>query len=612
MTSQRQVRQNQYDHILPFIQEAADEFYGGNLDRGFRHWTFATIFVGHEIGDNEIKDFTAIDGSDDFEIDGYFIPESDDDSVVHLFQSKHRQPSTTLGPAELAKFLQAPNRILNANEVASSRNEETKALHDRLIEKLQDSSAPCTINLVWATSGTLSQPARRNAGENSSRVMTFEIDGNPIDVTVSLDCWDLSDLHSHHLTLQESDDRNAKCDHEFHLEPGSFHQTQTDAEYRTLSMTVPVEQIISAFARHSYRIFRDNPRGPLGNKVNTSIKRTLLDETERKRFHLLNNGITATCYSWRLNGNRLVVQDFQVINGCQTTVTLWNARAVIRNDPRVLITVKLTECPYGFGPTIARTTNSQAALRAEDFISNEAVQIRLQREFSRMNPPWFYQIKQGQWSKILSQSERESYREGYRIFRQLNNKDVAQAVVSFAGFPGEAKDKIRDFFNKKIVPSNAKESAFSYDQIYNEHLSADQLMLPALIQRRVVQQVSREKANDEWLDYARFHIIWLIGNVLRRQYGLESVHLFPKDRAATLSERIEEWFPDIYDIAVNTIQSTLDEARQKLTEEPDGQGKFTGYREFFRTASNYRFMESRLRNELRYAARSDRLVSLPE
>ena len=611
MTSQRQIRQDNYDRVLPFIEEAADEYYGSNLDRGFRHWAFATIFaVGHDISGNEIVDYTAIDGSDDFEIDGYFIPESDDDSVVHLFQSKRRQPSTTMGTSELSKFLQAPNRILNANEVAASRNEETKALHDRLMELLRTRSVAYSINLVWATSGALSPSARRYVQENGSKTITVNVNGNPVELSISLECWDLSDLYSHHVTQQESDDIT-KCDVEFQLEPDTYHQTQTDAEYRTLSMTVPVKQIIDVFARHSYKIFRLNPRGPLGNKVNTSIKRTLLDGTDRKRFHLLNNGITAICDSWKLDDYKLFVQDFQIINGCQTTVTLWDARAAIQADPNVLITVKLTECPSHFALTIARTTNSQTALRAEDFTSNEEVQIRLQQEFSRMNPPWFYQVKRGEWSKILSRTDRESYREGHRVFRQLNSKDVAQAVVSFAGFPGEAKDKIRSFLNKEMVSSNAKEAEFSYDQIYTENVSAAQLLLPALIQRKVIQQVNRDKENDDWLDYARFHIIWLIGSILRRQYGLESTHLFPTNRASTLSVQIDEWFADLYDVAVNTIQSALDEAVRKASEEPEAQGRFTGYREFFRTATNYRFMETRLRNELRYAARSNRLANLP-
>ena len=593
MTSQRQIRQDQYDRILPFIEEVANEYYGGNPDRAFRHWAFSTIFsVGHDIGGNDVVDYTAIDGSDDFEIDGYFIPESEDDSVVHLFQSKHRQPSVTMGPGELAKFLQAPNRILSANEVAASRNEETKALHDRLMEMLGARSPACSINLVWATSGILSTTARRNAEENKSKTVNVEINGNSVEVIISLESWDLADLYTHHITQQESDEIT-KCDVEFQLEPDTYHQTQTDVEYRTLSMTVPVKQIIDVFARHSYKIFRRNPRGPLGNKVNTSIKRTLLDETDRKRFHLLNNGLTAICDSWRLDGNRLFIQDFQIINGCQTTVTLWDARAAVQNDPYVLITVKLTECPSHFALTIARTTNSQAALRAEDFTSNEAVQLRLQREFSEMSPQWFYQIKRGEWSKMMSRGDREAYRDLEGRFRQVNSKDVAQAVVAFAGFPGEAKDKIRNFLNKETVSSLARESEFSYERIYNDKVGAAQLLLPAVIQRKVQQQVNEDKERYSGLEYARFHIIWLIGEILREHYRVSS-SLFPVGRAATITLHIDDWFKPMYDIALIAINDAL----QGLQES----NEFTGYRELFRTASNYRIIQSNLRNALRLSA----------
>ena len=290
--------------------------------------------MGHDVQGNDIVDYTAIDGADDFEIDGYFIPESDDDPVVHLFQSKHRQPGTNMGPKELSAFLNAPNRILNGNEVAASRNEETKNLHDELIQRLNDPNRQCTINLVWATSGRLSPAARRNEQESRSRRVTTEIRGNPTEVTVTMECLDLDDLYTQHEEHLSSDEITS-CDFEFTIESDQYHQTDTNVDYRTLHMTIPVEQIIEAFARHSFKIFRLNPRGPLGNKVNTGMKATLLDDVERNRFHLLNNGITAICDSYQLIGNTLEVRNFQIINGCQTAVTLWDTRAAVRDKPQV-------------------------------------------------------------------------------------------------------------------------------------------------------------------------------------------------------------------------------------------------------------------------------------
>ena len=605
MTSRRQQAQDRYDHIRPLILEAAEEYYGGNLDRGFRHWAFATVFgVGHDIQGNDIVDYTAIDGSDDFEIDGYFIPESDDETVVHLFQSKHRQPGTSMGVGELAKFLEAPHRILNANEVAASRNEETKALHDRLMAMLRQSGSTCTINLVWATSGTLTEPARRRLEENRTRVINAVIDGNPIGVTTTIEGWDLSYLEQQHEIQLESNDASGRCDQIFNLDPGSYHQTLAGAEYRTLYMTVPVGEIIDVFARHNYKIFRENPRGPLGNKVNAGIKRTLLDETERKRFHLLNNGITAICMSWVISDNQLHVQDFQIINGCQTTVTLWNARAAVHGDRGALVTVKLTECPSHFGRTIASTTNTQAALRAEDFISNEPVQERIQREFAGMNPPWFYQIKRGEWDKMMvGPMDKEAYREPVGGFRRLDTKEVAQAVLAFAGFPGEAKDRIRNFLGKDPVPSISREGEITYDSVYNDTVSAAQLLLPAVIQRKVRQRVSADKGTIDWLEYARFHVVWLIGDFLREHYQLIDV-LFPPSRASAVAASLNDWFDSKYDIAVAAIRSSIDPIRQSE--------KYPGHREFFRTPTNYRTIESNLRNAVQLASNfGDPAANLP-
>ena len=106
-----------------------------------------------------------------------------------------RQPGTTMGPRELAPFLNAPNRLLNPREVAASRNEETpRPPCTNWSKRLPSVERPCSINMVWATSGTLSPTARRHAEENRSQKLTLDIKGNPTQVTVTLECFDLNDL----------------------------------------------------------------------------------------------------------------------------------------------------------------------------------------------------------------------------------------------------------------------------------------------------------------------------------------------------------------------------------------------------------------------------------
>ncbi len=202
------------------------------------------------------------------------------------------------------------------------------------------------------------------------------------------------------------------------------------------------------------------------------------------------------------------------------------------------------------------------------------------------------------------QTEKEKYRGKDGRYQQLVNREVAQAVVSFAGYPGEAKDQIRNFLNKETVLSIARESEFSYTGLYSDNLSAIQLLLPAVIQQKVKDRVAADKATDNWLEYARFHIIWLIADILREHYSIDN-RLFSAQRSASILSLIDEWFNPLYTIAVAATRNTLEDMQARderaLRENPDYQVEFIGYREFFRTPNNYRTMESNRRGAFRMA-----------
>ena len=60
------------------------------------------------------------------------------------------------------------------------------------------------------------------------------------------------------------------------------------------------------------------------NSVNKSIKATL-ESDYKSRFVLMNNGITIiTRVLKRLKSNRFYIEDFQIVNGCQTSNVLFD------------------------------------------------------------------------------------------------------------------------------------------------------------------------------------------------------------------------------------------------------------------------------------------------
>lgn len=115
-------------------------------------------------------------------------------------------------------------------------------------------------------------------------------------------------------------------------------------------------------------IFYDNVRDWQDyNEVNTEIKDTLRS-ADKSRFVLMNNGITIIARTIRPTGNRFYIEDFQVVNGCQTSHVLANSRDQI--DDSVMIPLRLigTQDEDVIG-SIVHATNRQTEVKTEQFFA---------------------------------------------------------------------------------------------------------------------------------------------------------------------------------------------------------------------------------------------------
>ena len=79
-------------------------------------------------------------------------------------------------------------------------------------------------------------------------------------------------------------------------------------------------------------LFYDNVRDWQGdNEVNSEIKTTLRSDS-RTRFVLMNNGITIIARNLQATANRFHIEDFQIVNGCQTSHVLFLRARKARRD----------------------------------------------------------------------------------------------------------------------------------------------------------------------------------------------------------------------------------------------------------------------------------------
>ncbi|QFU91639.1 AIPR family protein [Amycolatopsis sp. YIM 10] len=74
-------------------------------------------------------------------------------------------------------------------------------------------------------------------------------------------------------------------------------------------------------------LFERNVRAFQGyNRVNSGIRDTLRDPDKRQRFAVMNNGITIVTRKLDRVGDDFVLDDFQIVNGCQTCHVLFHER----------------------------------------------------------------------------------------------------------------------------------------------------------------------------------------------------------------------------------------------------------------------------------------------
>jgi hypothetical protein len=108
-------------------------------------------------------------------------------------------------------------------------------------------------------------------------------------------------------------------------------------------------------------LFNDNLRDFLGldNPINQGIKKTL-EDNKFSEFSLLNNGITVIADSNAGKGNTLVLENYQIVNGCQTSNVLFECRNMPSIDT-VLIPLKVVITnDENLRDEIILTTNSQS------------------------------------------------------------------------------------------------------------------------------------------------------------------------------------------------------------------------------------------------------------
>ncbi len=534
-----------YERFQPFFLDAARTHYDGHLERGFKFWATSQVLMDTDASDDELKAILELDGAGDLSLDGVYKDE--DAETVVLIQSRFHEKATTIGDDELNGFLSCLKKVLDPEIVVASKNELITDAHRIIKEAVEKEWA---LRFVFVSSGYLSDAGNlfRERFASSTEVL------DSVQIKKNFDVYDIDGLQN----LYESHLSPARLNTDVTLSvPIEDRVISSVGGFRVLVGCIPAAELVAAFDQHQYALFKLNPRGPLQATVNKHILATLEDTNKKRLFFHLNNGVTAVCDTLAEGeGESVAIRGFQIVNGCQTTVTLKKAAAIVEGDREIKVLLRVIEGLAGVKDEIATATNTQSRLSAQDFKSNDSLQQDLKNQFDAMPEPIFYEPKRGDWETVEA-SDRKRYQDaGTKLFRRIKMKDLAQATLAFLGQPGDAKDNSRSIFENEV----------RYKAVFPDGITAKQLLVPWEVHQIADELCSKWDAFPG-ATYARYCLTALTGRGLVKDGRLPD-DTMPIDEPAVRA-RIAKG-----QLVIGTMRAA--------------KGKdYPGHREFFRSSEWY-------------------------
>lgn len=431
-------------------------------------------------------DFVICDGSGDGGIDIAYLQRADSSSeekgtettegdTWYIVQSKYGTSFTGRDT-----ILQEGHKILRTMEGSSQNlSDVSRQLLEKLNQFRQQASDADRIVLVFATVNPITQQDRREL-ENIKILgrerITPKFDVEDISLQTIWEALDEIEQHKLSVPLQ-----------------GQFVE-----QYSGLLVgTVPLTQLFEFL--DSYRkktgnldqIYERNVRKFLGNrrKINKGIAKTLNENPEK--FGLYNNGITIVVSSYEKDSGDVAiynVNDPYIVNGCQTTKTIWevldgklNAGGTGSDESteswkesvrRGGVVTKIVTSGEAELRNITRFTNSQNSVREQDFI---ALHSGFQDWAAAMERDYkiFLEIQRGGTESRKAWEKQHPEEEPFDDY--VNAFDLVKVYgAGWLGVPGTAFSKNSPFLPggpvyERMVSRESREPRFGAQDLYAAH-----------------------------------------------------------------------------------------------------------------------------------------------
>ena len=353
------------------------------------------------------------------------------------------------------------------------------------------------VNIFLLSNGNIPFDAPKN-----NKIDGFE------DLQINIHIWDLERIHR----LSQSKYNREPIEIDFKETLGvvipCLSMPSDNELYECYLAIVPGLTLATLYRNYGTRLLESNVRAFLQQtgKVNKGIRDTIKEDPHM--FLPYNNGLATTAMDVKtevVDGTLSItaVKDFQIVNGGQTTASLFHTLKKFKADlSKVFVQMKLTvikdeDKKNEIVPYISRYANSQNKVSELDLTSNNPFLIRLE-ELSRttyaIDPEdynkqtiWFFERVTGQYREALgkepTKGKQDAFKLKYPTHQKIIKSEVAKYMNTFRCMPYHVAKGAQKNYNQylKTIETEYKKtkptSVFWEDVVANAILfkTADKL-----------------------------------------------------------------------------------------------------------------------------------------
>lgn len=430
--------------------------------------------------------------------------------IFDIYQFKK---GTGIDQGSLLKFKEGIEKVFINNDCSVTDNEymhnyfiNISEMHEAIYEKFQSSNILIRLNICFSG---VSDNLRNDPIINEAILSTESLLNNNSyknSITKIFGAQELLDFE------KEKSEIISNLEYKKYF---NYITGDVDNKLNGFIAMVNANVIAKLVKEHGNGLFEANIRDYYNSKgVNNKIYETAISEDESNHFWSYNNGLTITCRKVdELPNEKLKLSGIQIVNGCQTSNTIYEAfkNETLKDDTFLLVKIIETE-NSDLIYKITEATNSQTAITMYNLKANETVHKNIETYLKE---------------HAIYYERRVNFYKNKKVHPIIDIKKLAQLYLSMILFkPSSARANPKTSINKEY--SNIFPNADT-----NQNINYELYLAPTVIMITLEKLITRirRKKDDTYNEYqialmanGKFHIsCLLLSEIIKDDYGKKGI-----------------------------------------------------------------------------------------